>query len=70
MKPEHKRYILENINKKPVKKIAQELNLKERNIRKFLEKEGKEKEQIDLRKETKTPLKKRTIFISIIFNNY
>ena len=67
MKPEHKRYILENINKKPVKKIAQELNLKERNIRKFLEKEEKEKkEQIDLRKETKTPLKKRTIFISII----
>ncbi len=66
MKPEHKRYILENINKKPVKKIAQELNLKERNIRKFLEKEGKEKKEIGLRKEAKTPIKKQTIFISII----
>lgn len=38
MDPEVKRYILENVNKKPIKKIAEELGLKEKKIKKFLEK--------------------------------
>lgn len=62
MKPEHKRYILENINKKPIKKIAQDLNIKERKIRKFLEKqkvaEGKQPAATN-------PTEKKTILISI-----
>ncbi len=44
MKPQDKKYILENINKKSIKEFSQELNIKERKIRKFLEnKNRKEK---------------------------
>lgn len=42
MKPEHKKYILENINKKSIKDIAQDLGIRERNIRKFLEARGQD----------------------------
>jgi len=45
MKPEHKKYILENIKKKSISQIAQELNLKDRKINKFLEKEKKRKNE-------------------------
>lgn len=37
MQPKQRRYILENIGKKPIREIAQDLKLKERQIRKFLE---------------------------------
>ncbi len=62
MKPEDKKYILENINKKSIKEISQELNIKERKIRKFLEKEkraGKEKPEV------RAPIKKKTILVSV-----
>ncbi len=39
MKPEDKRYILENIGRKSVKRIAGELQIKERKVRKYIEKE-------------------------------
>jgi protein O-mannosyl-transferase len=40
MNPEHKKYILENIDKKPIKDIASFLHMKERVIKRFLKKEG------------------------------
>lgn len=40
MKPEHKKYILKNIGKKSVRDISDELNLRERNVRRFLENKG------------------------------
>ena len=40
MKPEHKKYILENIEKKTITEIARELDLKERKIKKFLSQEN------------------------------
>jgi tetratricopeptide (TPR) repeat protein len=64
MKPEYKKYILENINSKPIHKIAQELGLKEKKIRKFLEQEREEK-QTTPKQEKRTPDKKGTVFISI-----
>ena len=48
MKPEHKKYILENIKKKSISQIAQELNLKDRKIKKFLEKEKERKNETQL----------------------
>lgn len=39
MNPEHKKYILENIGKKSIKNIAGDLHLKEKIIKRFLEKE-------------------------------
>lgn len=38
MKPEHKQYILENIDKKSIEEIAKELGVKERNVRRVLKK--------------------------------
>jgi len=64
MKPEHKKYILENINKKSIKEISRKLDIKEKKIRKFLEKETER--QTDSEKETKRPVKDRTIFLSIV----
>ncbi len=40
MKPEHKKYILENVSTKSVSQMARELGIKERKIRKFLEREN------------------------------
>ena len=40
MKPRHKEFILKNIGKKSVKAIAEELNLRERNVQRFLESRG------------------------------
>jgi len=39
MKPEHKKFIRENISEKSIPEIARELGLKERKIKRFLEKE-------------------------------
>lgn len=46
MKPEDKKYILENLNKKSVKRIAEELQIRERKVRKFLETRKNEADQI------------------------
>ena len=40
MKPEYKKYILDNVQKRSVQQIAEDLNLKERTIRWFLEEKG------------------------------
>ena len=67
MKPEDKRYILENINKKSTKEIARRLNIKERKVRKFLKKENRKArtKSRETKAEIKTPPKKGTILISV-----
>jgi hypothetical protein len=40
MNPEHKKYILENIKKKTIREISSDLHLKERVVRRLLEKEA------------------------------
>ena len=66
MKPEHKQYILHNINQKSVKGIAQELGIKQRKIRKFLQRHRQKKRQVDAETQSKTILKKSTILVSLI----
>lgn len=41
MKPEQRQYILKNLGKKTTKQLAQELHLKERNVARFLNRQGK-----------------------------
>ncbi len=43
MKTKHEKYILENIDKKSVRELAQELNIKERRIRRLLQQEGSDR---------------------------
>ncbi len=50
MRPEDKKYISENFGKKSIKQMAQDIHVKERKIRLFLEKEGQGRPQI--KKET------------------
>lgn len=64
MKPEHKRYILENIGKKSIKGISQELGLKEKHIRRFLEKQSERERTIETKKDSRTP----TINISLVLS--
>ena len=45
MRPDHKDYILSNIGKKSIEELARELHLKERKIKKFLEREKKKHRQ-------------------------
>jgi len=66
MKPEQKKYILDNVNQKSIKDISRELNLKERKIRKFLEEQKTENAQKDSQKETIPPHRKKTILLSVI----
>ena len=66
MRPEHKKYILENINKKTIKEISRELNLKEKKVRRFLEKDKEKKKQIEFGKEAKKSIDKETIFFLIL----
>ena len=65
MQPEHKKYILDNINRKPIPEIARDLNIKERKIRKFLEKH-KHSQQAKATLAIKPRLKNTLIFIIII----
>jgi tetratricopeptide (TPR) repeat protein len=67
MKPEHQKYVLENINKKSIKSIAEELHLKERKIRKFLEKEKIKRKKTDSQPLPYKPVKKTTLLLSLIF---
>ncbi len=66
MDQEQKKYVLNNINKKSVEKIAAELNIKERNVRKFLEKKRSKKEDLLSRESKKSPPQEKKILISII----
>lgn len=64
MESEQKQYILDNINKKSIKQIAQELNIKERKIRKFLQHRTQKKK--DKPKETVSIyIKKNTLLVSL-----
>ena len=63
MKPEHKKYILKNLNKASIKQIARELKLKERKIKKFLERQ--KKKPANSKKEAKGPRKRAVLVISI-----
>ena len=54
MKKDDRDYILENFNKKSIKELARELRLKERKIKRFLEKE-KEKRQRASKEESGYP---------------
>lgn len=65
MEAEQKKYILENIGKKSVEQISQELNLKERKVRKFLQKQKTRKRQPEPKKEPLVPIKKGAILLSI-----
>lgn len=62
MKPEHEQYILEHMDKKPAEEIAKDLGLKERKVRKFLERQKDNKTKPD---QTAIPVNKRFIFVSI-----
>lgn len=59
MNPEHKKYILDNIHKKSINKIAQELGLKERKIRRFLEKQKQKKKPLESKEEIRPHIKKQ-----------
>ena len=67
MESGHRKYILENIGKRSVKQIAEEVGIKERKVRKFLEKWEKSRARGagDEASGERQPLKKKTIFISI-----
>ncbi len=66
MKPEHKKYILENINEKAIKEIAQTLGLKERKVRKFLARQREKRGHIDSQRKPESQVKKGTLLISIV----
>ncbi|MFH1752990.1 MAG: tetratricopeptide repeat protein, partial [Candidatus Omnitrophota bacterium] len=66
MDDREKKYILENIGKKPIDQIARDLDIRERKINKFLEK-SKEKRAPQTDQAPKTPLfDKRNAFLSIL----
>ncbi len=50
MKPEHAKYVLENIKKKPPGDIARELGIRERQVRKFLKKNEEKKREVSAEK--------------------
>ncbi|MDO8535919.1 MAG: tetratricopeptide repeat protein [Candidatus Omnitrophota bacterium] len=69
MNPEHKKYILENVGKKSVRQIAGDLHLKEKVVKRLLEKEKGLSKQADAGfktdKEGKQSRSKWSIFISV-----
>ncbi|MFH1753209.1 MAG: tetratricopeptide repeat protein [Candidatus Omnitrophota bacterium] len=65
MKQEDKIYILENINRKPAKEIARELGLKEKKVKRFLEKEAGRKTRGSAQEEARSPVNKKRIFAAI-----
>jgi tetratricopeptide (TPR) repeat protein len=66
MKPKDKRYIQENIGKKSAKDIAQELGLKEKRVKRFLEKEGAKKAQKVSQETVKPTIRTKTIILSLV----
>lgn len=66
MKPKDKKYILQNSPKKTIKEISQELGLKEKKIRKFLDSDSEKKERVLSKKDPHlSSFKKKTVFLSI-----
>jgi len=65
MKPEHKQYILENLNSKSLKEIAQHLQIKEKNVRKFVEREKMKENFQENRNDENMPSQKRKWICSI-----
>ncbi|MBN3038479.1 MAG: tetratricopeptide repeat protein [Candidatus Omnitrophica bacterium] len=61
MRPEDKKYILENIGKRPVSEIARDLSIKEKKVRKFLEKEQKKPKS----QEPKVPVNKIALLLPL-----
>ncbi len=66
MESEHKKYILENIDKKPLKEIARELGLKEKKIKRFLDKESSKKTRKASQERRGPSVSKKTIIISVL----
>jgi len=66
MKPKHKKYILDNIDRLSVKEISQNLNLKEKKIHSFLEAQKRMEKQPDSPKEIEVPARKKSILFSIV----
>ena len=69
MKPEHEKYILENVARKPPGAIAKDLGLKERKVKRFLERQ-KEREGQECRGDRPvapaSSIGKRKVFLSVI----
>ena len=65
MKQEHQQYILENISRKSAEAIAKDLGLKERKVKRFLERQKNKDAQPSVTRAT--PVKKKNIALSIIF---
>lgn len=65
MKPEHKKYIRENVNAKPVREIAEELHLSERSIRRFL-KGGRRKKPPQPKRQDRQPANRKERIVSIV----
>lgn len=67
MRLKHKKYILENIDRKTIKEISCDLNLKEKKIKKFLEYQKDRGKQIAPDSPTtEIPISKKPILLSII----
>lgn len=67
MKQEDRKYILENIGRKSIKEISLDLGLKERKVRKFVEKEKIEKKRVEpAMPAAQGVIKKSTVILSAI----
>jgi len=66
MKPEHKRYILENRGKKSVAALARDLDLREKVVRRFLEEEDRKKGAAPAGPSRPAPLDKKKLWLSVL----
>ncbi|MBN1870748.1 MAG: tetratricopeptide repeat protein [Candidatus Omnitrophica bacterium] len=67
MKPEHKEYILKNINRDSVKEISRKLNIKEKQVRRFIQQQKNGgRQQDNLSPETGMPVQKKQVFFSVL----
>jgi len=66
MNPEHKKYIEANIGRRSVSQIAADLKLKEKTVKKFLEKNRERKPQAAPSGEQKPPIDRKLAFLSVI----
>lgn len=65
MKQEHKRYILNNIDRKSVDEIARNLNIKERKIKKFLNQHRGKRSKMTTSPEQIGTTEKKSLFLSL-----
>ncbi|MBN3038157.1 MAG: tetratricopeptide repeat protein [Candidatus Omnitrophica bacterium] len=66
MDPQQKKFILDNLNRKSAQEIARELGLKERKIRKVLQKAREEQKKQTAAKKERVSLGQKKIWLSII----